>query len=153
MMRALTFGAGLAVGYVFGTKAGRQRYEQLKSQAGKFWQNPRTQEKITEAKDTVKHTVAEKVPVLKDRLQSAGNKTDTSSAARQELDPESGTANSAFPRQAGAGISGTVPETEPDVLSDPARTDELGNDWSDEGGATSAGPATNTDPTKGPGSI
>ncbi len=29
-----------------------------------------------------------------------------------------------------------------DVVSDPAQGDEVGSDWSDEGGATPAGPAT-----------
>lgn len=37
-MRAkLVFAAGLAVGYVLGTKAGRRRYEQIKSSAQKVW--------------------------------------------------------------------------------------------------------------------
>ena len=30
---------------------------------------------------------------------------------------------------------------EPDVISDPALNDELGQDWTDEGGATPAGAA------------
>lgn len=34
-----------------------------------------------------------------------------------------------------------------DVASDPALDDRLGSDWSDEGGATSAGPATSTPET------
>lgn len=34
--------------------------------------------------------------------------------------------------------------TKDDVESDPARDDRLGSDWSDEGGATPAGPATST---------
>ncbi len=35
-----------------------------------------------------------------------------------------------------------APESEEDVLSDPARDDRLGSDWADEGGAVPAGPAT-----------
>ena len=31
-----------------------------------------------------------------------------------------------------------------DVVSDPARADDVGTDWSSEGGATEEGPATNT---------
>lgn len=34
---------------------------------------------------------------------------------------------------------------EPDVVSDPARTDELGADWAGEGGATPTGPATHAE--------
>jgi hypothetical protein len=40
--------------------------------------------------------------------------------------------------------------TAPDVHSDPALTDRDGQDWSDEGGATPAGPATNVDGDKLP---
>ncbi|MFC9744759.1 YtxH domain-containing protein [Streptomyces niveus] len=39
-MRRLTFIAGLAVGYVLGTRAGRERYEQLKKSATRISQNP-----------------------------------------------------------------------------------------------------------------
>lgn len=31
---------------------------------------------------------------------------------------------------------------DPDATSDPARSDEIGADWADEGGATPQGPAT-----------
>ena len=30
-----------------------------------------------------------------------------------------------------------------DVVTDPAKADDAGGDWSDEGGATPSGPATN----------
>ncbi|WP_427870360.1 hypothetical protein [Leucobacter luti] len=32
-----------------------------------------------------------------------------------------------------------------DVVSDPARADQLGTDWTDEGGATGGGPATQSE--------
>jgi hypothetical protein len=35
-------------------------------------------------------------------------------------------------------------DTTSDVVSDPAKDDTQGQDWSDEGGATPAGPATAT---------
>ncbi|MFE4329713.1 YtxH domain-containing protein [Streptomyces sp. NPDC056831] len=40
MRYRLTFIAGLALGYVIGTRAGRERYEQLKKSARQFAQNP-----------------------------------------------------------------------------------------------------------------
>ncbi|MEU3842310.1 YtxH domain-containing protein [Streptomyces sp. NPDC028635] len=40
MRYRLTFVAGLALGYVLGTKAGRERYEQLKKSARQVTQNP-----------------------------------------------------------------------------------------------------------------
>ena len=36
------------------------------------------------------------------------------------------------------------PDTTSDVVSDPAKDDTQGQDWSDEGGATPTGPATAT---------
>ncbi|MEU8823458.1 YtxH domain-containing protein [Streptomyces sp. NPDC048636] len=40
MRYRLTFITGLAVGYVLGTRAGRERYEQLRSCAQRFAHNP-----------------------------------------------------------------------------------------------------------------
>ncbi|MFE0510788.1 YtxH domain-containing protein [Streptomyces sp. NPDC058964] len=40
MRYRLTFIAGLALGYVLGTRAGRERYEQLKKSARQVAQNP-----------------------------------------------------------------------------------------------------------------
>jgi hypothetical protein len=40
MRGKLVFAAGLAAGYVLGTKAGRRRYEQIKSSAQKLWTSP-----------------------------------------------------------------------------------------------------------------
>ncbi|MGW5371159.1 YtxH domain-containing protein [Streptomyces sp. NPDC004009] len=40
MRYRLTFIAGAALGYVLGTRAGRERYEQLKKAARRFAENP-----------------------------------------------------------------------------------------------------------------
>ena len=40
MRYKLTFAVGLALGYVLGTRAGRERYEQLKKSARQVAQNP-----------------------------------------------------------------------------------------------------------------
>ncbi|MER5489858.1 YtxH domain-containing protein [Streptomyces sp. NPDC002454] len=40
MRYRLTFVAGLALGYVLGTRAGRERYEQLKKSVRQFAENP-----------------------------------------------------------------------------------------------------------------
>jgi hypothetical protein len=56
--------AGAAVGYVFGTRAGRERYEQLKANVNKAWHDPRVQEKVTEAE----HFVSEKAPHVQEKL-------------------------------------------------------------------------------------
>ena len=38
------FAGGLAVGYLLGSKAGRQRYDQIVATARKFWESPTVQE-------------------------------------------------------------------------------------------------------------
>ena len=45
---------GLAVGYVLGTRAGRERYEQIKSQWLKVWNLDPVQEQVGKAKEFAK---------------------------------------------------------------------------------------------------
>jgi hypothetical protein len=52
MRYRLTFIAGLALGYVLGTRAGRERYEQLKKTAQQVSQNPA----VRNATETAAHT-------------------------------------------------------------------------------------------------
>jgi hypothetical protein len=40
MAYRITFAAGMAVGYVLGTRAGRERYEEIRKAAQDFVQNP-----------------------------------------------------------------------------------------------------------------
>ncbi|MFG3662497.1 YtxH domain-containing protein [Streptomyces sp. NPDC047706] len=68
MRYRLTFVVGLAVGYVLGTRAGRERYEQLKKTARQFAQNPAVRNTAETAAmqgrqfaGKAYHTVSEKV--------------------------------------------------------------------------------------------
>lgn len=45
---------GGAVGYVLGTRDGRQRYEQIKVKAESLWRDPKVQEKVGQAKQQAK---------------------------------------------------------------------------------------------------
>ncbi len=45
---------GLAVGYVLGSRAGRERYEQIKTQWLKLWNTPPVQKQVDKAKDLAK---------------------------------------------------------------------------------------------------
>jgi len=42
------FIVGTGLGYVLGTRAGRQRFEKITAQARSAWQNPRVQSAVTE---------------------------------------------------------------------------------------------------------
>lgn len=61
MKNKLVLLAGAAVGYVFGTRAGRERYEQIKDRTSQLWKSPQVQDTISQAEsavtDAAKHTV------------------------------------------------------------------------------------------------
>lgn len=57
---------GLAVGYVLGARAGRQRYESIKRTADKLWQNPQVQKQVRHAEDFAKDKAPEVVEFLSD---------------------------------------------------------------------------------------
>lgn len=66
MKKLLVLIAG-GVGYVLGTKAGRERYEQIRGMAARVKDDPRVQEKAGQAADLAK----EKAPVVKDKMTAA----------------------------------------------------------------------------------
>ncbi|MFF1696213.1 YtxH domain-containing protein [Streptomyces sp. NPDC058257] len=91
MRYRLTFVAGLALGYVLGTRAGRERYEKLKKSAREFSQNPAVRNTVESATqqgrdvagkafhsvsekvgDRVPDSVTDRVRSLRDRGQGGG---------------------------------------------------------------------------------
>ncbi|WP_141577282.1 YtxH domain-containing protein [Actinomadura sp. WMMA1423] len=71
-MKARTmFITGAAIGYVFGTKAGRERYEQLKQLSKQVSENPNVQEaagKLRTKGETFAGAARDKAGHLKDRV-------------------------------------------------------------------------------------
>jgi len=57
---------GLAVGYVLGTRAGREKYEEIKRNATKLWNDPRVQHRVDQAEDFVKDKAPEVAEFLAD---------------------------------------------------------------------------------------
>ncbi|PSK92417.1 hypothetical protein CLV30_13233 [Haloactinopolyspora alba] len=62
--------AGAAVGYVLGTRAGRQRYEDLKGRADALWHDPKVQQRVSDAENAVRT----RAPHLQDRISDAATK-------------------------------------------------------------------------------
>jgi hypothetical protein len=160
MKAKLLFGAGLAAGFVLGSRSGRAAYEKIKARAAGIWDSKPVQDKVAAASEAVSAAVREKAPEVSDQLTEAARRAGTviSSAMHRDTHKDTGTT---------AGIAGTGaempagdyvpshsahPETidlgQSDVSSDPALNDKTGQDWSDEGGATPSGAATNTDPDR-----
>lgn len=57
---------GLAVGYVLGARAGRQRYESIKKTANKIWRNPQVQKQVKHAEDFAKEKAPDVAEFLTD---------------------------------------------------------------------------------------
>lgn len=75
---------GLAVGYVLGARAGRERYEEIKATADKLWNDPRVKAKVDAVEDFAKDKGPEVAEFLSDNAkkvvsQVSGNKKTTSS--------------------------------------------------------------------------
>ncbi|MGI8888972.1 MAG: hypothetical protein ACR2GB_08410 [Nocardioidaceae bacterium] len=68
-----------AAGYVLGARAGRERYEQIATQAQRFWANPRVQKAAQEAQDLAK----QKAPVMQEKLGGAASKATSAVSSRR----------------------------------------------------------------------
>jgi hypothetical protein len=81
MRYRVTFLAGLAIGFVAGTRAGRERYEQMKKLARKAAESPAVRkatqaagEKATELTKVAKDKAATRVPRLTETAKSSASK-------------------------------------------------------------------------------
>ncbi len=156
MKGKLLFGAGIAAGYVLGSRSGRAAYEKLKTRAAALWESQPVQDKVAAATEAVK----EKAPEVSEQLGEAARRAGTviGSAVRRDTAPTGTPGDGKRHAEGGIPAHSTHPETvnlgtsvaagASDVDSDPALSDQHGQDWSDEGGATRAGAATNVDPDK-----
>jgi hypothetical protein len=89
-MKKLLLLAAAGIGYVLGTRAGRERYEQIKGTVDKVKNDPRVQQKTQQVVDTAK----EQAPLVKDKLSSAAGTaahkvTGSSDDLTDELNPNS----------------------------------------------------------------
>lgn len=68
-MRAkAAFLVGGAVGYVLGTRAGREQFERIRGQAQRLWEDPRVQGTVNDVEQRATALVKEKAPELKDKV-------------------------------------------------------------------------------------
>lgn len=78
MRGKVMFVIGAGVGYVLGARAGRERYDELKSQAESVIHDPRVQGTVSQAEQNLKDkasdvadTVKQKAPVVKEKVSDA----------------------------------------------------------------------------------
>lgn len=98
MRYRLTFVVGLAIGYVLGTRSGRERYEQMRKGAEQFAQNPAVRnaaetaahsgrDMATKAFDSVNDRVGHRLP------ESVSEKVHALRDRRTPVDDDWGTSN------------------------------------------------------------
>jgi hypothetical protein len=68
MRYRLTFVAGLALGYVFGTRAGRERYEQIRKSAQRLAQNPAVRNTAESAAQSGREFAGKALHTVSDRM-------------------------------------------------------------------------------------
>ncbi|MFI7410256.1 YtxH domain-containing protein [Streptomyces sp. NPDC049627] len=68
MRYRITFVIGLAVGYVLGTRAGRERYEQLKKTAREISQNPAVRNTAESAAQQSRHFAGKAYHTVSDKV-------------------------------------------------------------------------------------
>ncbi len=66
MRGKILFVVGLGVGYVLGTRAGREKYDKMKAAVDRFWADPRVQKRVDDAQDFVKDKAPEVAEFLAD---------------------------------------------------------------------------------------
>ncbi|MEO7006805.1 MAG: YtxH domain-containing protein [Terrimesophilobacter sp.] len=82
MRLKILFVAGLATGYVLGAKAGRDKYEELKTKATQAWEDPRVHKVVSDAQGFVQDAA----PVIQARVTDAtAAAADTAKVAGQKV--------------------------------------------------------------------
>jgi len=86
-MGKLTLLAGGAVGYVLGTRAGRERFEQIKSQAQTLWDHPKVQEQAGKVQGVAKRKTSEVQDKVQDKVSSSSSSSSSSSTPSSTPSP------------------------------------------------------------------
>lgn len=105
MRGKVLFALGLGIGYVFGTRAGRARYNQIKSTALKVWNDPRVQEQVSVATEFVKDKAPEVVDFVSANAKKVAAKVDEARGAKP--------APTAAPKPKASTKTTTATESEP----------------------------------------
>ena len=129
-MRLITLGIGAALGYFLGSREGRANLEKMSRNAQRFWNDPKTQEKVSQvqgtaaakweeakASDTVQNataTLQAKAEDAKSAVAATAENAKTAVAARAE--DLAGKGSSSDATATGAPVDGA----DADVVSDPA---------------------------------
>jgi hypothetical protein len=90
MKGKILFLTGLGLGYVLGTRAGRERYEQIKSTVDRLWNDPRLQRQV----DTVGAYVKDKAPEVVEFVSDSAKKVAAQVSGTKKPAPRSAASKS-----------------------------------------------------------
>jgi hypothetical protein len=85
---------GLGVGYVLGTRAGREKYDELVAKVNKVWNDPRVQKQANNVSDFVKEKAPDVAEFVSSNVKKATTRTPTSTAAAKPAARKSPTTRS-----------------------------------------------------------
>ena len=142
MKSKLLFGAGIAAGYVLGSRSGRAAYDKLKARAAGIWDSKPVQDKVTAATEAVK----EKAPEVGDQLAEATRRAGTVLGSAMHRDTHADTASSGS-ASAGTGTAGTASADSGHVPAHSTHPETVNLGTSDVE-ADQAGATTNVTPNK-----
>lgn len=106
MKGKILFVVGLGVGYVLGTRAGRERYEQISRAAERVWNRPDVQQGVGTVKDFAMSRVGDLSETVLDGVKGLiGNATKGSGASRADVSRAARSAKESIAKAAGAARS------------------------------------------------
>ncbi len=84
MKGKILFVAGLGLGYLLGTRAGREKYDELKAAALKVWNDPRVQKQVDAVEDFVKDKAPDVAEFVSDGAKTLVDKVSGKSTAAKK---------------------------------------------------------------------
>jgi uncharacterized membrane-anchored protein YhcB (DUF1043 family) len=86
---------GVGIGYVLGTRAGREKYDQMKAAVEKLWNDPRVQKQVDNAQEFVKDKAPDVAEFLSDGAKKVVSQVSGSKASSASKSPAKPAARSA----------------------------------------------------------
>ncbi|MDQ0894256.1 hypothetical protein [Agromyces ramosus] len=125
MRGKILFVAGLGVGYVLGTRAGRERYEQIRKAAESVWNAPTVQQGVGTVKEFASARIGDVSDTVLDGVKSLiGNATRGSGASKSNVSSAAKSAKAGVSKSAQAARSAVdaAADAIDDVIDEAAKT-------------------------------
>lgn len=122
MMGKILFLAGAATGYVLGSKAGRQAYDQIKGKAQDLWGDPNVQKVVSQAGQAAKDAATVAQSKISGAAKDAKKDTGTSSTTASSGSMDTSTDTPVSTTSSEDGFQEEVPVVPPTTFGAPGTT-------------------------------